>query len=420
MDLDLIYLDWFEGCVLTLVAFLGWLVAGYARTYLRGEPCQAAFWKWFAVTLLGVSSFVVSGQWLQLGLSWMLTSLGVHRLLLLHPGRREALVAAHKKFLISRSADLCFAAAAFVWWRAGGGPTLNGTVALPQAQLVAWLLTLAVILKSALYPFHGWLVQVAEAPTPVSALLHAGVLNLGAVLLYKANPLLGAAPEAQLGLAGWGCLSAFYGSLASLRQSDIKGSLAASTVAQMGFVLMECACGAFHLALVHILAHSLYKARGFLRSGSIVEQLAQERLWQPRFRPHLSVWLVASLLLTPWAGFSAPALGWIWCHTRVWWLGPVLAGISFSCGQVRLADWTAASPLWAVLGLWALLQLTVHTTLVYQPGGVLSDRLDRLFLWLDSADEWLTRLALRVWPVELPVRTRFFRLAKARSEVAHS
>jgi NAD(P)H-quinone oxidoreductase subunit 5 len=143
--------------------------------------------------------------------------------------------------------------------------------------VAASFLAVAALLKSAQFPTHGWLTEVMEAPTPVSALLHAGVINAGGFLLIRFADLLLLAPGVLALLVMIGGFTALFGSLVMLTQPAVKTSLAWSTVAQMGFMILQCGLALFPLALLHILAHSLYKAHSFLASGGAVERVAAIR-----------------------------------------------------------------------------------------------------------------------------------------------
>ncbi len=134
------------------------------------------------------------------------------------------------------------------------------------------LLAFAAILKTAQLPLHGWLIQVMEAPTPVSALLHAGVVNMGGFVLLRVAELIGLVPSAQWLLVIVGSLTAVLAGMVMLTRISIKVRLAWSTCAQMGFMLMEIGLGLYELALLHLVAHSLYKAYAFLSSGEAVER----------------------------------------------------------------------------------------------------------------------------------------------------
>jgi NAD(P)H-quinone oxidoreductase subunit 5 len=143
--------------------------------------------------------------------------------------------------------------------------------ALKSTQLIASLLVVTAVLKSAQFPLHGWLIEVMETPTPVSALLHAGIVNAGGFLILRFSDIIALSFPALNTLAILGGLTALFGSVVMLTQTSIKVSLAYSTIAQMGFMMLECGLGAFSAALLHILAHSLYKAHAFLSSGSVID-----------------------------------------------------------------------------------------------------------------------------------------------------
>ena len=133
----------------------------------------------------------------------------------------------------------------------------------------AYFLVFAALFKAASLPFHGWLLGSLEAPTPVSALLHAGIINAGGFLLIRFQHLFEGHPHALVLLAILALPSVVLGPLAMWSQTDYKRGLAWSTIGQMGFMLLQCALGAFGPALLHLFGHGLYKANAFLRSGEL-------------------------------------------------------------------------------------------------------------------------------------------------------
>jgi NAD(P)H-quinone oxidoreductase subunit 5 len=141
----------------------------------------------------------------------------------------------------------------------------------------AALLAFAAILKSAQFPFHGWLTEVMETPTPVSALLHAGVINGGGFLLIRFADVMLLSPGIMAALVMIGGFTALFGGLVMLTQPAVKTSLAWSTIAQMGFMILQCGLALFPFALLHIVAHSLYKAHSFLGAGSAVAMVTSVR-----------------------------------------------------------------------------------------------------------------------------------------------
>jgi len=263
-----------------LVTFVGWVVVRFSRTYLEGEAGRARFLGWAMATLASVLAFLQAASLLQMLVAWICTSLFLHQLLLFYPERRRARRAAHKKFLFARVADLAlfcaFAILAAVYQtldigviRAaiGAGNISAGT------QMAAVLIALAACIKSAQLPVHGWLTEIMEVPTPVSALLHAGVINAGGVLLVRLADVVSAAPEALTLLVLAGSVSALVASAVMLTQPAVKNSLAWSTVSQMGFMMIQCGLGLFALAFFHIIMHSLYKAYAFLTAGNTVKDV---------------------------------------------------------------------------------------------------------------------------------------------------
>jgi NAD(P)H-quinone oxidoreductase subunit 5 len=163
------------------------------------------------------------------------------------------------------------------------------------------------MLKSAQFPFHSWLPDTLETPTPVSALMHAGIINAGGFLIVRLSPLVTQSTGALNTLALLGAFTALFASVIMMTQTSIKKSLAWSTVAQMGFMMLQCGLGAFALAMMHIVAHSLYKAHAFLSSGSVVN-LSQSS-WTPVGRPaaHPLV-VIGSLAVSATVGFGIASL----------------------------------------------------------------------------------------------------------------
>lgn len=279
-----IRLDAVSVTMLLLVAFIGWVVVRYSKVYLDGERNQGSFTGWLCTTLAFVMLFVTAGNLFQLVAAWIATSLTLHRLLLFYPERAAAQRAARKKSVTARVSDSALIGAAILLITAFG--TADIAAILTAARMgaggviavgAAGLLALAALLKSAQFPAHGWLTEVMETPTPVSALLHAGVVNGGGFLLIRFADVMLLSPGILAVLALIGGFTALFGGLVMLTQPTVKTSLAWSTVAQMGFMILQCGLALFPLALLHIVAHSLYKAHAFLASGGAVDAIAALR-----------------------------------------------------------------------------------------------------------------------------------------------
>ena len=310
-----IHVDAVTVIMLTLVALVGAIVSNYARNYMAGDAHEGRFHRRLLMTLASILTLIVSGNLLMFLGAWIATSLSLHRLLLFYPERPGAVLAAHKKFVFSRIGDLSLALAVLLVGATlhtlelseiqAAMATLDGP--LPTSlQWAAWLVVLSAALKCAQFPFHGWLIQVMEAPTPVSALLHAGIVNAGAFLVIRFSPLMSVSGPALEALALIGLTTLTIASLVMLTQTSIKVSLAWSTSAQMGFMLLEAGLGLYSLALLHLVAHSLYKAHAFLAAGSSVDGFRAPTPQLAGTDPKPWHWLVAfqgALLMTLIAGW---------------------------------------------------------------------------------------------------------------------
>lgn len=276
-----LYLDALSCSLWILVAFLGVIVSRYAANSLDGDPGQARFARHLCLALVSVLLLLLADNLLLLTAAWVSTSLNLHPLLRFYRDRPQARRAAWKKFVISRCGDACLIGAVVLLGRSletwnfrelflaaealqGGGAPANGALAWACGLLVA-----GAMMKSAQFPFHSWLPETLEAPTAVSALMHAGILHAGGYLVLRLSPLLVLHPGALQALAWGGAVTAVCASLVLLTQTSVKGTLAWSTVAQMGFMMLQCGLGAFALAVLHLIAHSLYKSHAFLASGSV-------------------------------------------------------------------------------------------------------------------------------------------------------
>ena len=148
----------------------------------------------------------------------------------------------------------------------------SSSVFLPAMTLI----TLTALTQSAIWPFHRWLISSLNSPTPVSALMHAGLVNGGGILIVKFAPVFAASSHLMMTVFSLGAIAAFLGTLWKLMQHDIKKMLACSTLAQMGFMMMQCGLGLFAAAVAHLCWHGLFKSYLFLSSGSVVAQKSNE------------------------------------------------------------------------------------------------------------------------------------------------
>lgn len=442
-----------------LVQLLGTTVGVFSSRYMQGEPGQSRFAAALAGVLAAVHLLLLADHWLVLIAAWALIGAALQHLLCFYSERPFARLAAHKKRIADRLADVMLLIAAALIWRATGSGSLTDlSHYLAQGiegphpialQIGAACLVLAVILRTALFPVHGWLIQVMEAPTPVSALMHAGVVNLGGFVLIRFAPLLGAAAPARWILVIVGLGTALLAGFVMLTRVSIKVRLAWSTVAQMGFMLLECGLGLYSLAALHLIGHSLYKAHAFLSASTVVRQSTLRRMRGTATASALSV-AVAPVLAAcgvalvqwlavgarwPWWWSGVLALAWA---PLLWWpvahearssaamwraaFGFGLVGGLTTAGVIAHAlpfgvndEPDALAGIFTLLGMGGMYLCLV--TLQLRP-----QRLTAWRRWSYAGfyvDEFYTRIALRLWParwIPAAAATDDARIARAAFE----
>jgi NAD(P)H-quinone oxidoreductase subunit 5 len=435
------------GCiVLLLITFIGWVITRYSQTYMGGDALQARYVRWLLATLAAVSVVVVTNNLALLALAWLATSLCLHQLLTFFSSRPAAVIAAHKKFLASRLGDVCLFTGVVLIATTLGSLEIDQVILKAQTLSVyplalkaaVFFIVVSALLKCAQLPVHGWLIQVMEAPTPVSALLHAGIVNLGGFLMIRLSPLVSEVGGTQTLLVVVGSLTAVLAALVMMTRISVKVMLAWSTCAQMGFMLMQCGLGAYDLALLHLLAHSLYKAHAFLAAGGAVEQArlkamtapsgpismsilavgaasglvmaaAAGWLWGVPLDQFSALWVLAvivSLAIAPLLTAQALRLGGLWP------LGMLLGAFSVAFayfGLHHVFGWFVATPKTNGVNLFDLAWVMLCFTLLFamqcliraRPHGAIASSLYPWFYAGLYLDEWFTRMTFRVWPAKL-------------------
>ncbi len=277
-----IRLDSVSQLMLLMIALLSFIIVKFSINYLDGDQKQGAFIGRLSATIAAVQLLVLSGNLGMLLVSWVLTSISLHRLLVFYGDRPGARIAARKKFILARLGDACLIISIVLLYLQFGSGNLefifdalkNGVLKQESAlyvEFTALFLVLAAVLKSAQFPVHGWLIEVMETPTPVSALLHAGLLNAGPFLIIRMAFVMEASTVAPIVLMIVGGFTAIFASVAYLTQTSVKTALGYSSVGHMGFSLMVCGLGVYPAAMLHLVAHSFYKAHSFLSSGSVID-----------------------------------------------------------------------------------------------------------------------------------------------------
>jgi len=253
-----------------LILFVSFIIHQFSRRYMSGDKKYRAFFLKITAIACSTIIMVFADNLLLLWISWtcsnlLLVSLMIHK--------KEWLAAKYSgilalKTLLASSLLLLFSF--FLLYQATGSisvTAINANAAkIPFSALV--LLALSAAAQSAQWPFHRWLTSSLNSPTPVSALMHAGLVNGGGFILVRFGPLFLSEGHFLTVLFLLGAVSAILGTAWKLIQSDMKRMLANSTLAQMGFMMMQCGLGIFPAAVAHLCWHSLFKAYLFLNAGS--------------------------------------------------------------------------------------------------------------------------------------------------------
>ena len=231
--------------LLALVTLLAVVIWRYSAVALAGETDKPRFMRALAATIAAVVVTLLANHLVLFWLGWIAISLSLQQLLLFYPDRPRAQLAAHKKALSARLGEALLAVAFTLLYLQFDSANIQHiiqhlagtTTASPLVHGAAVLLALVALLKCAQLPLHGWLIQVVEAPTPVSALLHAGIINLGGILLLLFAPLMAISGIASALLLVAALFSTVLAALIMTTRVSIKVRLAWSTVAQMGLML---------------------------------------------------------------------------------------------------------------------------------------------------------------------------------------
>ena len=307
--------------LLVLTSMVGLIVQSFASRSLLGDPRATRFHVLAAVLASATSLVGVAATGSGVLVAWVATSVTLVALLG-HKAPWPAAVRSQRltarSFLVGDAALLIGMIVAIVAIGDLDLRVMSAEAAALDAEsvgsislvtVVAVCLVIAGIARSALVPLHAWLPSTLAAPTPVSALLHAGVINGAGVLLIRFSPVFASSASAMALAFAIGIVTALFATAIMLVRTDVKGGLVWSTSGQMGFMVVQLGVGAFAAALFHIVGHALYKAAMFLGAGGAIS--AHSRQHQ---RPHLgradaavlsaTVTRVAVGLLTPLAAFA--------------------------------------------------------------------------------------------------------------------
>lgn len=268
-----------------LIAFISLLVRVYSVRYMVEEAGYVRFFVLLDLMVATLLTMVTAGDLITLIVAWHLVGLLLYLLLGHDLQSRSAHRYGFRTFITYRFGDLPLVLAAIILYRTydtwslpeifrliQADPNLQTSAGLPVTEVVSGLVALAAFARSAQFLLHTWLPYTMDGPTPVSALMHAGVVNAGGFLINRFAPVFVHTDSVLYWVFLVGLVTALAGSVLMLSQSDTKKTLGYSTMGQMGFMTMECGVGAFSLAIFHLIAHGLFKGTMFLNSGAVIGQ----------------------------------------------------------------------------------------------------------------------------------------------------
>src|SRR5690242_5544129 len=292
------YIDRLSAVMMVLISSIGTIIYTYSIDYMYQEPHERRYLAMLGVAVFVLLCMVSSANLLMLFLFWQVLSYLLYILIHNH-AHAGTLEAAFRTFTILRVGDVAFLAGIVVAYELFGTlefPDLFVAAARSTSTVSVWpgielngatavtlLLFVGGMSKSAQFPLHIWMPRYLYAPTPVTALLHAAIINAAGFLINRLAPLFGMSSTTLHVALVIGTLTAVLGATMMLVQNDIKNMLGFSTIGQMGYMIMECGLGAFSLAVFHLIAHGLFKATVFVYSGNVIHKARQEPV-HPRSR----------------------------------------------------------------------------------------------------------------------------------------
>ncbi|KAA0081904.1 NADH-quinone oxidoreductase subunit L [Mycolicibacterium sp. P9-64] len=278
-------LDALSICFVLLITGVGSLIHVYSIGYMKEDTGRRRFFGYLNLFLSAMLLLVLADNYLGLYFGWEGVGLASYLLIGFWSHKASAAAAAKKAFLVNRVGDVGLAIAIMVMFASIGSLSYAGVFgAAPGTSpgtltAIGLLLLLAACGKSAQVPLQSWLGDAMEGPTPVSALIHAATMvTAGVYLIVRSGPIFNLAPSAQLAVVIVGAITLLFGAIIGCAKDDIKKALAASTMSQIGYMVLAAGLGpaGYAVAIMHLLTHGFFKAGLFLGAGSVMHAMNDE------------------------------------------------------------------------------------------------------------------------------------------------
>ncbi|WP_062462860.1 NADH-quinone oxidoreductase subunit L [Demequina soli] len=293
-----------------LVTFVGTLIHVYSVAYMEHDASRRRFFAYLNLFVAAMLLLVLADSYLLLFVGWEGVGLASYLLIGFWNHKPEYATAANKAFVVNRIGDIGLILAMGLMFTYFGALDFGSVfAAVPQAstaQLTAigLMLLVAACGKSAQFPLQSWLGDAMAGPTPVSALIHAATMvTAGVYLIVRSAPIFEGAPAAQTTVAAIGAFTLILGALIGMAKDDIKKALAASTMSQIGYMMLAAGLGpvGYAFAIFHLVTHGFFKAGMFLGAGSVMHGM-NDQVDMRRFGA------LRTAMVTTWVTFG---LGWL-------------------------------------------------------------------------------------------------------------
>ena len=354
-------IDHLSALMLVIVTSVALLVMIYTDGYMAHDPGYVRFYAYLSLFASSMLGLVISPNLVQVYIFWELVGMCSYLLIGFWYDRKAAADACQKAFVTNRVGDFGLLLGILgLYWATGSfdfgtigerleGLVSSGVLSGAIAAILAILVFLGPVAKSAQFPLHVWLPDAMDGPTPISALIHAATMvAAGVFLVARMYPVFEPIPVVMNTIAFTGCFTAFLGATIALTQNDIKKGLAYSTISQLGYMVMAMGIGAYSAGLFHLMTHAYFKAMLFLCSGSVIHGmegvvghdpiLAQDMRIMGGLRKYMPItatcFLIGTLAICgipPFAGFWSKdeILGLAFqANPLLWFVGWATAGMT--------------------------------------------------------------------------------------------
>jgi NADH-quinone oxidoreductase subunit L len=337
-----ILVDPLSATMCVIVSLVAFLVTVYSLGYMKGDPGYSRYFAYLSLFAFSMLGLVVADNYFQTFVFWELVGLSSYLLIGFWYAKPSAADASRKAFVTNRWADFGFLVGILLLFSLFGTfdfGRLSSAIGAAQGSaalaLIAGLIFIGPLGKSAQFPFHVWLPDAMEGPTPVSALIHAATMvAAGVYLIARGFALFASVPVVMEAMAYVGGFTALFAASIALVQTDIKRILAYSTLSQLGYMFMALGVGSMSAGMFHLTTHAFFKALLFLGAGSVIHATGEQDIFRMGG-------LRRTMKITAWTfGIGALALSGVFPLAGFW-----------SKDEILLASLGSGHPVLYILGL---------------------------------------------------------------------